>query len=315
MLKKVIYTLLIAIVSISLPAQELSLYQDYMFNSLYNLNSAAAGFDGNFVSQITATKKWLGISGSPSSQILSNSIRLGKKEYYDKNNYVYQPHGSFINRVGLGFTIFNETDGPLRHTGALLAYAYHIPMRRGQLSFGISGVVAQHGLNNSEFKPVETNDPSLYTSTSEIVSDANVGLLFYNRKLFAGISINGLININRTMDHTTTTPNMVVCGGYKLTVSGQMAVEPSIFVTRDGLGKITTDINAKLYYLTKYWLFLSYKTNRSMETGIAMQLSTGLQLSYAYAVSTSGLTNTYLGSHNISLRVDVAALRNKNNRR
>ena len=308
MLKKVLYTLLLLTFSHLLSAQESSLYQGYMFNSFYNLNAAAAGYDGNFISQVTVSKKWLGISGSPASQVLSNSIRLGEQDFYDKNNYFYRPSKGFINKVGLGFTVFNETNGPLRHTGVLLAYAYHIPLRTGQLSFGLSGVVAQYGLNTDKFKPVEVNDPSLYYTTSAVVPDANFGMLFYNRSLFAGFSINGLMNLNRVMDHTNTTPAVTACAGYKLTLTSEVKVEPSVFAERDGQKKLSADIYAKLYYTNKYWMLLSYQSSSGFQGGFAMNIKTGVQLSYAVAVSTSGLANRYQSSQNISLRADVAAL-------
>ena len=308
MLKKVLYTLLLLSFNHLLSAQESSLYRGYMFNSFYNLNAAAAGYDGNFISQVTVSKKWLGISGSPASQVLSNSIRLGEQDFYDKNNYFYRPSKGFINKVGLGVTVFNETNGPVRHTGVLLAYAYHIPLRTGQLSFGLSGLVAQYGLNTDKFKPVEVNDPSLYTTTSAVVPDANFGMLFYNRNLFAGFSINGLLNLNRVMDHTNTTPAVTACIGYKFGVTREVKVEPSVFAIRDGQKKLSTDINAKLYYTGAYWLLLSYQTSGAYQVGVAMNIKTGLQLSYAVAVSTSGLANRYQSSQNISLRADVAAL-------
>jgi len=315
MFKRIIYTLVLVTISHILSAQEFSLYRNYMFNNFYNLNSAAAGYDGSFISQVTISKKWLGISDSPSSQVLSNSVRLGKGEYFDKNNYYYSPTKSFINNVGLGFTVFNETNGPVRHTGVLLAYAYNIPLRTGQLSFGLSAVIAQYGLNTGKFKPIEVNDPTLYYTTSAIVPDANFGMLFYNRNLFAGISINGLINLNRVMDHHNTTPAVTACAGYKVGISSEVKVEPSVFAIRDGQKKFSTDINAKLYYTNRYWVLLSYQSSGSFQGGFAMNIKTGLQLSYAVTVSTSGLANRFQNSQNISLRADISALTQRPSRK
>lgn len=315
MFKRIIYTLAIVSISHFLSAQESSLYRNYMFNNFYNLNSAAAGYDGNFISQITISKKWLGIKDSPSSQVLSNSIRLGKWDYFDKNNYYYSPGKSFINKIGVGFTFFNETNGPIRHTGVLMAYAYHIPLRTGQLSFGLSGIVAQYGLNTDKFKPIEVNDPTLYYTTSAVVPDANFGMLFYNRNLFAGVSINGLINLNRVMDHTNMTPAITACAGYRIGITSEVKVEPSVFAIRDGQKRFSTDINAKLYYTNRYWVLLSYQSSGGFQGGFAMNIKTGLQLSYAVAVSTSGLANRLQNSQNISLRADIAALTQRSSRK
>jgi hypothetical protein len=116
-----------------LHAQETSLYNNYFNNNFYNINPAAAGFDGAFISELIASKKWIGLNGSPTNQIFSNSLRLGDEEFYDPNQFINQPFINLAPRVGIGFTIFNETNGPLQHTGAMFAYAYHIYLNNNRL--------------------------------------------------------------------------------------------------------------------------------------------------------------------------------------
>jgi len=291
-----------------LHAQDIGLYRNYLYNNFYNLNPAAAGFDGAFISQITVAKKWMGISGSPTSQVFSNSLRLGEDEFYDPHKFIIRPFINLAPRVGLGFTVYNETSGPLRHTGLLLAYAYHISIYESRLSFGLSGLISQYHLDAGEFEPVNTDDPSLYSSTTAIVPDVNFGAMYYNRQFFTGISANGLVNFKKVMDHTKTFPDIIVCGGYKFKINKTYKFEPSLFIWRYGQGSYSTDINCKLYFKDKNWLLLSYQGSSEALFGFGLSIRNGIQLCYYYSTNTNGLASYNAGSQSISFRVDIAEL-------
>ena len=292
-------------------SQQLDLSGNYQLNNFYNINPAAAGFDGFFISQLTVSKKWLGINGSPANQVFSNSLRLGDEEFYDPNMFLNRPLINLASRVGIGFTVFNETSGPLRHTGILFAYAYHISIRESRLSFGLSGVISQYYLNTQKFKPVRADDPDLYTNTSAIIPDLNIGAMYYNRMVFIGISANGLVNFNKVMDHTQTFPDIVACGGYKFTINYILKLEPSLFIWKYGQGAFSADINGKLYFRDKNWFLLSYQGNDEVLAGIGLSIKTGMQICYTYAINTNGLASYNAGSQSISLRLDIAALARK----
>jgi type IX secretion system PorP/SprF family membrane protein len=284
-----------------------------MFDNLYNLNPAASGFNGSFISHISVSKKWLGINGSPSTQVFSNSIRLGEEEFYDPNMFLNRPLINIAKRVGLGLTIFNESNGPLYHTGLLFAYAYHLPVQRNRLSFGLSGIITHYRLNTKEFEPIDEADPDLYTNNSALIPDANLGMMYYNRQFFIGISAISLFNASKIMDHINTFPDIVVCGGYKFDVNNNFKLEPSLFIWRFGDGEFSADYNAKLFFRNEFWLLISYKGNKDISAGISLNLKTGLHLQYSYAVNTTGLADFYQGSHYISLQVNVAYFAQKIN--
>jgi type IX secretion system PorP/SprF family membrane protein len=307
MFGRFIYFFLFLNCSLLLHSQDIGLYRNYLFNNFYNFNPAAAGYDGSIISQITISKKWVGINGSPSNQVFSNSIRLGEEEFYDRNRFINRPIINLAPRVGLGFTVYNETSGPMRHTGLLFAYAYHISVRENRISLGLSGLISQYHLDTKEFKPINPDDPDLYTSTSEIVPDINFGALYYNKRFFAGISALGLVNFNKVMDHTKTFPDIVVCGGYKFKINKSYKFEPSIFIWRYGDGTFSTDINCKLYYNDLNWILLSYQGNGEILAGIGLSINSYFQICYYYAINTNGMASYNLGNQSISLKADLAA--------
>ena len=304
---------LILFFSCKAQAQEPSLYNNYLCNNFYNINPAAAGYDGAFISQFTATKKWIGMSGSPMNQVLSNSLRLGEEEFYDPTMFINKPFINYAPRVGIGLTFFNESNGPLQHTGAMLAYAYHLSIHDNRISFGLSGLVTQYHLNTREFKPVNPIDASLYTNTSAFIPDINFGAFFYNRKLFAGLSVISLVNFNKIPGYIETFPSILLCAGNKFIVNDRIKFEPSVFIWKFGKGSLLTDINGKLYFRDKNWIMLSYQGIGGVLTGFGLNLKPGLQIYYTYTTNTTGLSTINAGSHSISLRVNIFAFMRKHN--
>jgi type IX secretion system PorP/SprF family membrane protein len=289
-------------------SQEFSFYRNYQSNNLYNLNSAAAGYDGAFISQISVSQKWMGMTGAPMCQVFSSSIRLGEEEFYDPNKFVNRPFINLANRVGLGLTFYNESSGPVRHTGILFAYSNHFPILNSRLSFGISWIVSQYYLNTQQFKAVQPNDPYLHTNTSAIVPDVNIGVLYYNQTGFIGLSVNGVANYKEVMDRQKDMPDIIACAGYKIYVNKSVKFEPSLFILNIGQNSGSFDINGKIYYKNRNWLIISFRSTNEMMSGFGLSIKSWLLVSYNFFMGTGGIQTYNYGSHQISLRFDVAEL-------
>ena len=120
MIRKVLFVIILISFTNSLVSQELFLDRNYFANNFYHLNPAAAGIEGEFISQLTVSKKWAGIAGSPAIQSFSNSIKLGGEGFYDEEMFLQKPLFNIAERVGIGVTLFSEASGPLRNTGFYL---------------------------------------------------------------------------------------------------------------------------------------------------------------------------------------------------
>jgi len=276
------------------------------------LNPAASGLNGSFISQVSVSKKWLGINGSPSTQILSNSIRLGEEGFYDENMFLNRPLFNLAKRVGIGLTIFNESNGPLYHTGLLFAYAYHLPLQKNILSFGMSGLITHYRLDTKQFEPVDEGDPDLYTNNSAWVPDVNIGIMYHNKQFYTGISLISLFNANQIMDHIKSDPELVVFGGYKFDINMHIKFEPSIFIWKSGESKVSVDYSAKLYFRNELCFLISYKSNKDISAGFSLNISKGLYFKYSYAINTTGLADFYQGSHYAAISIDIARIVNRN---
>ncbi len=310
-LKPIFFISILILLFQNVYCQEIVQLKDYLSNSLYNINPAAAGYNGGFVSQLSYSKYWTDIPGSPESQIFSNSIRLGEEEFYDPKMFKTKPILNLSNHVSLGFTVYNETEGPLEHTGLMAAYAYHIYLNDFRLSLGLAGLITQYSLNTQLFKPYDTYDPELYTNTSATIPDFNIGAMLYNRLFYMGFSVNGIVNFRKIMDHQQTQPDKVFFVGNKYIINDRFMFEPSFFIWDYGDGSLSADINARLTYKDYSSLLVAYHGTGELIIGIGIGLMRGLQLWYNYNISTNGLSSLTDGSQNISIIANITELKQK----
>jgi type IX secretion system PorP/SprF family membrane protein len=308
MIKKYCFFLFLFFCVNSLRAQENNIFSNYYTNSLYNNNPAASGFDGSFVTQLSFAKQWVGINGAPTKQILCNSIRLGEEEFYDQSMHVNRPFINLNNRIGLGFTLYNYIEGPLRLTGFMFAYAYHIPIHSARLSFGLSGMLTQYSLSTAEFKPISTDDPALYNNTSVILPNINCGTMLYSPEYFMGISANGLLNGNNTLNNRQSNPYLLVCGGYKIKANRFITLEPALFLNKQIKGNMEYSIHGKIYFKQQSWLVLAYHNTHAMDAGLGFVYKQAYQLCYIYTLSTGSIAGYNYGSHQVALRMNIEAL-------
>ena len=129
-------------------AQQLPVYSQYMMNK-FLINPAVAGSEGYTAINLTAREQWIGLKDSPKTHALSFHTRLLPDSYINKINPVRRKRmqASRDSKVGLGGYIFNDRTGLVNRTGLRFTYAYHIKIKEGQLSFGLSGNIYQYKLD------------------------------------------------------------------------------------------------------------------------------------------------------------------------
>ncbi|MFO7576040.1 MAG: type IX secretion system membrane protein PorP/SprF, partial [Bacteroidales bacterium] len=94
--------------------------------------------------------------------------------------------------VGLGGYIFNDQNGAISRTGMQLSYAYHIRMQQSQLSFGLSGMFYQFGVDQTKLRFEEQDDFFEFANKTIFIPDANAGIYYSDPRIFAGFSASGM---------------------------------------------------------------------------------------------------------------------------
>jgi type IX secretion system PorP/SprF family membrane protein len=272
--KKILLLLLIsASLQSDLFGQQDPQFTHYMFNTLY-YNPAYAGVEG--FTKLTAIHRsqWLGYQpsygggGAPTTQIVSF------------NTPVYKLKGGF------GAYVVNDRLGPQNNLEAQTSYAYHLPVKKGKLSFGMKAGIYSQTINFSLYRPIDQNDPVLKSSgkESQIRPDLAVGAFFQQEKYYLGLSFNHLIK--STFDFGMSQRNALethayFTGGYFYEVNFDLRFQFSTLIKTD-FTKWTTEVGGIAYYKDTMWGGLSFRESEAaiLMLGYSLLKDKSLKLGY-----------------------------------
>ena len=255
--------------------QEKPLYSQYMFNT-FLINPAAAGSEGFTSFNFTSREQWLGIPNSPKTNSISAQTRVLKNSFIAKALNLRKKFSrrSKSGRVGVGAHIYNDLSGPISKTGMQLAYAYHIPLRQSQLSFGLALETYNFHFNSDKAVFQDNSDP-LNHSFNKFVLDGDFGAQFTTPFLYTGLAVSDLFQSNLRL-YQTSLPNSDsiqgnsslnvkfgrtywLTGGYKIELNRFFMLEPSTLIKISELGAFQIDLTTRAYYREDYWFGLSYR--------------------------------------------------------
>ena len=307
-MKRLPYILFLLLCAYSIDAQQVPLYSQYMMNG-FLLNPAVAGSEGYTAFNMTAREQWLGLKNAPKTHAVSGQTRLLKNSYISKNTTVKkrQRMSSRSGKVGLGAYVFNDKNGAIDRTGMQLSYAYHIRMRKSQLSFGISGIAYQFSVDNDHIKFEEQDDFYNFAAKSVFIPDATVGVYYSDPKLYAGFSASQIFQSalklgERGYAEFKMLRYYYLTGGYDIAVNDYFTIEPSfLFKTTEDL-VYQLDINTKFVFNEEYWAGISYRT------GGALIFMGGVRVDkyffgYAFDYTLSSIMKRTYGSHEFLIAV------------
>lgn len=274
-------------------AQQNPLYSQYMFNQLV-INPAYAGTKQYISSTLFTRKQWVGFGGSP----LTISATL---------------HGPLKNkRAGLGFFINNDHIGVTNQTDIYGAYSYHLPLKDGSLSMGVSGGISFY---RSDLNSLDVWDPNDNVYQVNILTNQlpnfGTGLYYSKEKWYAGISVPQLISydpdkgVNATkasMHHPI--PHYYFTAGYVFTLSQDLALKPSCLVKYVKKDNVQFDINVNALFNNIVWVGASYRYKDAMVFIFEYQLNRKLRLGYSYDYPITPINTVTTGSHEIMLGYD-----------
>lgn len=301
---RIFYLLVFLLVSglQAIDAQQVPLYSQYMMNG-FLLNPAVAGSEGYTAINLTAREQWLGLKNAPKTQAISGQTRLLKNSYISKGASVKrrQRMGSRSGKVGLGGYAFNDRNGAINRTGIQLSYAYHLRMRRSQLSFGLSALAYQFFVDDRSIVFEEQDLAYTFADKSIFIPDASFGVYYSDPNLYAGLSVSQLFQSalrlgERGYAEYKMKRYYYLMSGYDIVINDYFTVEPSfLFKTSEDLS-FQLDVNTKFIFNDEYWAGLSYRT------GGAIVFMGGVKVDkyffgYAFDYTLSSIMRYSFGSH------------------
>ena len=211
---------------------------------------------------------------------------------------------------GVGLQVINDRTGPLSRFAAYATYAYHIGISaRTSLAAGFGAGFTNISLNTSKldfiYVPV---DPAVGNSgiINTIRPDFNAGLYLYSGDYFVGLSAQQIIPQKVAFsDYAVKTtdgkfvPHLFATAGYRLSVSEDFNLIPSVMVKYIDPLPVQVDFNAKLQYQDLAWIGASYRNGEGFAGMVGVNISNALNIGYSYDYTTSRLNTVSKGTHEI----------------
>lgn len=280
-------------------AQQETQYTQFMHYKL-GLNPAYAGNSGSIELAGLVRNQWMGIEGSPQTQLLSFSLPLVN------------------NRVGLGANILRKTIGVTSEYTLETAYAYRIPVPRGYLGLGLMGSVRMLRIDYSQLQgtqPIDQDGAVPVDVQSKLVPNFGAGIYYSGQNFYFGVSVPRLLNSNIDLadgDGTISrdVSHLYIMGGVELQAGEGLALEPQFLLKLVSGAPLDLDINLMGHFGPRFRTGLSYRLGGSAGTGfgesaallVGADLTPQVQLGLAYDLTLSQLRDFSSGSLEIMMR-------------
>ena len=301
-------------------SQQLPQSSMYMMNN-YLLNPAEGGTEDFIDLQAGFRTQWVGLGNDnpvgPKTFYVSGHSPIGKHSVNRDTSHnvnaselasMVKPSGYH----GVGGMILSDEAGHFNTIEVKGSYAYHLPVSKS-LVISLGGFV---GIKNTsvdqdaiQFDEDGNSDPVQGVSEdfqSSLNPDVTLGLWAYHKKYYFGVStfqlLGNSLDIAEEGDNGSLERHYYVTGGYKIDITPDMFIVPSVlFKFYPGVPP-TTDLNAKLTYKKHYWGGVSFRMGNEAESLVLLAgitLSNIFDIGYSYDANLNGLNDVSSGSHEI----------------
>lgn len=221
-------------------AQEtLPYYQQYLLDGGFLFNPAKYGETDYVHVNANYQKQFVDLNESPNVQTVG-------------------AHANVYDRVGVGFSVFRDENGPIASAGATLGASYFIPIsdegeRQDQFSFGTSVTAYSMNFDYTKLRYQDAEDPLLKGTKSNLfMVYANFGLAAKYKGIFGGASVNdiALTNDEPVVNNVEPSPvKIFLNAGYNWDLTESFRLTPSAMVNLNTNSTLMTDYNlmATLY--------------------------------------------------------------------
>jgi len=293
-------------------------YTQYVFNN-YLLNPAVGGIENYIDVKAGYRSQWTGLQGAPVTSYLTINAPLGKNflegdataspsgggdnpssRLYTQNYMAAEPHH------GVGLMLVTDQAGPLTQTNIDATYAYHLGLApQLNLSVGVSAGVSHVSLNTSMITLENPFDPAIANGdNSQWKPDLGVGAWLYSGAYYLGAAVQQILPqtlyfSTNNYNKSKTVPHYFLTGGFKVFLTDDVTLLPSVLVKIIDPLPFSYDINAKFSFKDVFWLGGSYRRNDSFGVLAGINVNSFINIGYSYDITTSALNTVSNGTHEI----------------
>lgn len=269
--------------------KELILSQ-YLHNR-YAINNAFAGSREGLSIFGSFRKQWVGIPGSPQSQIVTAHMPLKNMQ------------------MAVGLEAFNEDIAITSHSGFILSYTYRVRINRETwMGFSLSGGLSNFSARWNEASAGDLEDPVFSGNESSMGPQVGFGWSIYSRTWFAGISIPEFFYHDFSYLENTrfdlSRANYFATGGYIFDTGSPIELQPSFLLRYSPDRELPSDVSMTVIYDRMIWGGATWRTNNDLVGLVGFQVLPQLRVAYSYDYSIGDIGKFNKGSHEISIQYD-----------
>lgn len=294
-LKRIILMAALVAAGSAAHAQYDPLFTQYMFNEMF-INPAYAGSREAISSTALYRDQWAGIDGAPKTQTLSI-------------------HGPVRNKkMGLGFSVMNESIGIEKKVGVFGTYAYRIQTSdEGHLSFGLNAGIINLRQNFLEVIEHDPGDPQFSENAQSVVPNAGFGIYYNTKKMYAGFSIPRLIDNYLDVENGLNFENKfdsknfhyyLTCG-YVFDLSSTVKLKPMTMIKASEGAPMQMDFSVAAQFKEIFWIGSTVRSGDAIAVFTQINITKQLRLGYSFDYTLTKLNDYGHGSHEITLGYDI----------
>ncbi len=278
-------------------AQQDPMLSQYMFNGLY-LNPAYAGSHDYWSSTLSFRSQWVGFDGAPMTTIAAVDGPIKSKN------------------MGLGMILMHDEIGVTKQNTASFNYAYQIKTSETtKFAMGINASISQFSANfgDPDFVVWDKEEDQVFQNdrTSKILPRFGVGMYYFGKKHYIGLSIPTLFAYQKGVDFNFDVTrasflrrHYMFTAGYVFDTSTDIKIKPSVLLKYVQYAPMEMDLNFSTVYKDTYWAGISWRTGDAVALILEYQANQRFRIGYAYDITTSKLRHYSNGSHEILIGID-----------
>jgi type IX secretion system PorP/SprF family membrane protein len=253
------------------------------------INPASAGCEDAFSFGLMSRIQWVGFPGAPSIQSFNAHTPL-------KNT-----------KIGLGFLLNRESYGVNNFYSISANYAYRLLLPVGNISFGIKGGINIGSANEVNLLS-DPNDDAFYNDLNRyILPDFGMGIYFYNKKMYAGLSIPQVFSYKISVDkyqltHNVSYYNIFTTAGYYAKITPDLELKPSVLIRYS----LTNEFKGDLYLTAEYKNMaesgIGFRSKESVILLFAYKINQQFKVGYSFDINIGNTGGYTKGSHEIYLK-------------
>lgn len=276
------------------------MYNKMYYNPAYTANREVTSITGYYRNQ------WSAIEGAPKTMGVAFEAPLGSRDQSPK-------------QIGIGLTVNSEQIGVEKKQDVFGNYAFRFRMdNESILSFGIRAGAQLYSADYTQLNPYQQNDPNLQKNVANAtLFNFGLGFFWHNEDCYVGGSIPDLVenyyDKNEKGQQNTRARQArgyYLSGGYVFHSGDDLDILPQVMARYVNDGTYTLpfscDLNVSFFLAKRLMLGVTYRTDKSFEGLVHMQVAKSLSVGYAYDYVISPLNGYTNGAHEVVLGFDFA---------